>query len=46
MSYEGHRFLENVPNLMQILKMEEKKSEKAFCYEIIASELVALNCLY
>ena len=31
---------------MQILKMQEK-IEKNFCIsEIIASELVALNCLY
>ena len=46
MSYEGHRFFENVPNLMQILKMEEKIEKKLFVFEIIASKLVALNSLY
>ena len=46
MRYEGHLFFENVPNLMQISKMQEKIEKKFFVFEIIASELVALNCLY
>ena len=44
-SYEGHLFFENVLNLMQISKMQEKIDKKIFVFEIIASELVALNCL-
>ena len=31
---------------MHISKMQEKIGEKFFVFEIIASELVALNCLY
>ena len=31
---------------MQISKMQEKIDKKLFVFEIIASELVALNCLY
>ena len=31
---------------MQISEMEEKIQKKLFIFEIIASELVALNCLY
>ena len=31
---------------MHISKMQEKIQEKFFVFEIIASELVALNCLY
>ena len=31
---------------MQTSKMEEKIKKKLFVFEIIASELVALNCLY
>ena len=31
---------------MQISKMQEKIEEKFSVFEIIASELVALNCLY
>ena len=31
---------------MQTSKMEEKIEKKLFVFEIIASELVALNCLY
>ena len=31
---------------MQISNMQEKIHKKLFVYEIIASELVALNCLY
>ena len=46
MSYEGHIFFENVLNLMQILEMQKKMDKKVFVFEIIASELVALNCLY
>ena len=45
-SYEGHLFFENVPNLMQISKMQEENDKKVFVLEIMASELVALNCLY
>ena len=30
---------------MQIAKMQEKIQKKLFVFEIIASELVALNCL-
>ena len=45
-SYEGHLFFENVLNLMQISKMQKKMDKKLFVFEIIASELVALNCLY
>ena len=45
-SYQGHLFFENVSNLMHISKMQEKIDKKVFVFEIIASELVALNCLY
>ena len=45
-SYEGHPFFENVGNLMKISKMQEKIHKKVFVFETIASELVALNCLY
>ena len=45
-SYEGHPFFENVGNLMQISKMQEKIDKKLFVFKIIASELVALNSLY
>ena len=31
---------------MRISKMQEKIEEKFSVFEIIASELVALNCLY
>ena len=31
---------------MQISEMQEKIQKKFFVFEIIASELVALNCLY
>ena len=31
---------------MQISEMQEKIQKKLFVFEIIASELVALNCLY
>ena len=45
-SYEGHPFFENVGNLMQISKMQEKIDKNFFVFKIIASELVALNSLY
>ena len=45
-SYEGHLFFENVLNLMQISKMQDKIDKKFFVFEIIASEFVVLNCLY
>ena len=31
---------------MQISKMQEKIEKKLFVFEIVSSELVALNCLY
>ena len=31
---------------MQISKMQEKIDKKLFVFKIIASELVALNCLH
>ena len=31
---------------MQTSKMEEKIEKKLFVFEIVSSELVALNCLY
>ena len=31
---------------MQISKMQEKIDKNLFVFKIIASELVALNCLY
>ena len=46
MRYEGHLFFENVQNLMQISKMQEKIEKKLFVFEMISSELVALNCVY
>ena len=46
MGYEGHLFFENVQNLMQISKMKRKIEKKSFVFEIIVSELIALNCLY
>ena len=45
-SYEAYLFFENVLNLMKISKMQEKIHKKLFVFEIIASELVALICLY
>ena len=44
-SYEASLIFENVLNLMQISKTEEKIAKKLFIFEISASELVALNCL-
>ena len=45
MGYEGG-FFEKVQNLMKISKMQRKIDKKFFVFEIIVSELVALNCLY
>ena len=45
-SYEGHLFLENVQNLIKILKMQKTILKKPFVFEIIASEFIALNSLY
>ena len=45
-SYEAYLFFENVLNFMQISKMEQKIEKNDCVFEIIASELVALNCLY
>ena len=42
----GHLFFETVQNLMYIFKVSENIEEKPFFFVIIASELVALNCLY
>ena len=38
-------FFPNVQDLMQISKKQEKIENKLLVFEIIASELVALNCL-
>ena len=45
-SYEGHLFLANVQNLIYILKVPKKIYKRFSVFEIIASELVAFNCLY
>ena len=45
-SYESHPFLENVQNLISILKMQKTIGKMFFVFEIIASELAPLNCLY
>ena len=39
-------FDENVKNLNEISKMQQKIEKKFFVFPIIASGLVALNCLY
>ena len=39
-------FFENVENVREISKMQRKIEKKYFVFEIILSELVALNCLY
>ena len=39
-------FFENVENLNYISNMQKKIQKKFFVFEIISSELVALNCLY
>ena len=39
-------FVENVQNLNKISKMQKKIRNKIFDFEINASELVALYCLY
>ena len=41
---DGHLVVENVQNFMYISKMRRKIDEKYFVFEIIVSELVALNC--
>ena len=46
MSYEGQLFFENVHNLMEMSEVPKKIQKKPFGFEIICSELVALNCLY
>ena len=45
-SNEGHLFLKNVQNLNDISKMLQNIEEKFFVFQILASELVALYCLY
>ena len=39
-------FFKSVQNLICISKIWKKIQEKFFVFEIIASELVVLNCLY
>ena len=46
MSYEGDLFLANVENLIHILKMLKKSEKMFFVFQIIASEMVPINCLY
>ena len=43
--YVGNFFSGNVQNLIYISKMQRKILKKTFVFEIIVSELVALNCL-
>ena len=38
-------FFENVQNLNEIAKMQQKIQKKFFVLEILASKLVSLNCL-
>ena len=45
-TYEDHLFAENNQNLMQSSNMQRKIEKKLFAFEIIATELVALNFLY
>ena len=45
-SYEAYLFFENVLDLMQISKMQEKIGKNYCLFEILASELVTLNILY
>ena len=45
-NYEGRLFFGNAQNFISILKMHKKIETKLFILEIIASDLVALNCLY
>ena len=46
MSYDTQLFFENVQYLIQMSKLQKKIQKKFFGSEIIASELIALNCLY
>ena len=39
-------FYENVQNLGEISKMQQKIEKKLFVFKINASELVALNCFH
>ena len=45
-SDEAHLFFQNVQNLIKISKMQKKIKKTFFVSEIIAYELVALNCPY
>ena len=45
-NYVGHLFLKNVQNWSLISKMQKKIEKKSFVLQIIASEDVAINCLY
>ena len=47
MGYESHLFFENIKKRKkQISKMQVKNQKKYLVFEIIASELVVLKCLY
>ena len=46
MGYESHLFFENIQNLMKISKIQQKYWKMLNFFEIIASELVVLKCLY
>ena len=46
MSYEGLVFLANVYSLIEVLIMQKKIEKRFFVFEIIASELIPLYCLY
>ena len=39
-------FFENVQNLNEISKMQQKIEQKFLVFQILATELVVLNCLY
>ena len=46
MSYDGLLFLANVYSLIEILIMQKIIEKRFFVFDIIASELIALNSLY
>ena len=45
-SYTGHLFFENVQNWIYVSEMQERIEKKFFVSEIIASEDIAITCLY